>query len=159
MADMIYYSRATQGFLFNPDPVPADTIQVPVELHRKIMDDARNGEVIPREADGTPTAIALLGTVDGMRGVVFGAARVHRAAILDALTGVGFDAMVEGDQVLVQQVHQARLFLRNVLNHPLVLSVTPQQGAEYLRSVILYLYSQYVKTCPETIRNAFREVL
>lgn len=182
MAALIYYSRNARIFrtYTPPEAVPPDGIRVTAFVHATIQANIRAGKTIELEPDGTPKDVAVLLSLGGMRGAVFEELRTQRSLILNALTGVGFDAMraleklppapTDPEQVdpdaeerekqtaILTGVEAARDFLKNITDDSGVLAVTVEQGAEYMRQLILYKYKVYAASAPPEVRNAFREI-
>jgi hypothetical protein len=152
----MYYSRETRQFLRSPGP---DTIATPGPVHAQLLEDQRSGKEIAREEDGTPNDVAALLTLNGMRAAVLREVRAERALILNALTGVGYDALRAGNATLLAQVDAARAFLRDITKDVDVLAVTPENGGwEVMREVVLTKWKAYAYDAPPAIRNAFAEI-
>lgn len=150
-----FYDRETRSFTSELGPA---RISVPASVHKTIREDQLAGKAIECEPGGTPVDVAALLTLSGMRAAVFRELREQRAGLLNALTGVGFDAHHAGDTVLADQVAAARTFLKNITADTDVLAVTVEQGAEYMRNLILTKYKVYAYGAPAAIRNAFKEI-
>lgn len=154
MAQM-YFDPQTKSFATT---LSEGAIPVPARVHRKIFDDVRDGKPVEMSADAVPLAVLGLTTLGGMRDAVLAELREQRAPILNALSGVWIDAHMVGDVQLQADVIAARTFLKNMPADPDVLAVTVEQGAEYMRTLILSKYRAYAAAAPIAVRNAFREV-
>lgn len=152
----LYWSRSARQFLRTAGP---DTISTPASVVARILDDQRNGKDIPCGADGTPNDVLNLLTVTGMRNAVFAEVRMLRALILNALSGIGYDAMRAGNEPLMREVDAARLFLKNITTDADVLAVTLSNGGwAAMGDLVLYKWMLYAKNASPTIRAAFAEV-
>jgi hypothetical protein len=78
-----------------------------------------------------------------------------RAPILNALAGVGFDAIASGDAAARNAVLAARTQLKNLANYAPALAATSD---EQFNSLILARYRELVAQAPAAVQDAFREV-
>lgn len=151
-----YYSRSTGQFQRTPGP---DTISTPASVVTRMLDAQRDGADITRQPDGTPNDVAALLTVQGMQLAVLREVRDMRSLILNALTGVGYDAMRVGNVALMAEVDAARAFLKNITADPQVLAVTPANGGwEAMSALIMAKWTAYAKASSSAVRGAFAEI-
>lgn len=80
--------------------------------------------------------------------------RTVRAPILNALAGIGFDALA-GDTATVNAVKTARQGLKDVPTWPAVLAATTD--AEFNAAVVAR-YKQLAAAAPASVRAAFKEM-
>lgn len=152
----VYYSPSTGAV---SRATSEGAIAVPAAVIAQLMEDQRNGKEITRQPDGTPNDVAALLTLNGMRAAVLREVRAQRALILNALTGIGYDAMRAGNTALMAEVDAARLFLRNITADPDVLAVTPEGGGwQAMGDLILTKWRNYAAGSSATIRGAFAEI-
>jgi hypothetical protein len=151
----MYYNPQSRNFTTASGP---GLIPIPARVHRQIMEDLRAGKAVVVAGAGIPVAGAALLTLSGMRDAVLTELREQRAPVLNALNGVWIDAHTEADAVLQAEVIAARDFLKNMPQDPDVLAVTVEQGAEYMRQLVLAKYKAHAYAASAAVRNAFKEV-
>ena len=93
--------------------------------------------------------------IEEIRRVALLRIKAQRAPILDALAGIGFDAMVGGDQATVQAAADARTALKDITILPAFLAA---ETYDDMKAAIMARYKEIAAAAPAAVRNAFREV-
>lgn len=90
-----------------------------------------------------------------VRARALGEIRAQRAPLLDALAGIGFDALVAGDTVTAQAVAAARAGLKDLPTLPEFLAATTY---DEMRVAVMTRYKQLAAAAPETVQIAFAKL-
>jgi hypothetical protein len=81
--------------------------------------------------------------------------RVQRAPILNALAGIGYDALVANDAATSAAVSQARNDLKNIAALPALLAAATYDD---MKAAVLTEYRRIAANAPAGVQSAFREV-
>lgn len=81
--------------------------------------------------------------------------RALRAPILNALAGIGFDAVAADDQITVNAVKAARQGLKDIPQLPSVLAATSDEEFD---AAVMARYKQLAAEAPANVRTAFKEL-
>lgn len=79
--------------------------------------------------------------------------RTLRAPILNALAGIGFDALASGDTATTDAVQAARQGLKDLPEWPAVLAATDDESFD---DAVMARYRELVAAAPDAVRVAFR---
>lgn len=79
--------------------------------------------------------------------------RDYRAPILNALSGIGFDALAAGDSATADAVQAARQGLKDITEWPAVLAATDDDSFD---DAALGRYKELAAAAPEPVRVAFK---
>jgi hypothetical protein len=80
------------------------------------------------------------------------AVRALREQLLNRLSGLGYDALNEGDNAVVMATHAARRALRDITEAPAVVAAT---DIDQLQAAISTAYKAIVAAAPEPLQVAF----
>jgi hypothetical protein len=152
----------------NPDcRMPADVVEVSDVLYAEMLGSGADLESDP--TTGLPRIKVKIVTIDDIRNAVFPEMRLLRKDILDALTGIGFRAMLQqqtaSDPAVASAAAQtaadasaAQQTLLDFTVDPRVLAVTVDQGQTVLRDTILTIFREQKAAAPASVAPAFEEV-
>lgn len=82
--------------------------------------------------------------------------RVERKPILDALAGIGFDAMVANDTATIDAVSAARVDALGITELPEFLAA---QTYDSMKAAVMARYREIAVSVPANVQTAFREIL
>lgn len=103
--------------------------------------------------DQAPPAVVVVPPFDQAAAML--RLRTMRAPILNALAGIGFDALAAGDQATVEAVGVARQGLKDITQLPAVLAAASDEAFD---AAVMLRYKQLAAAAPANVRLAFKEI-
>lgn len=155
----MFYSRSTSGFYatsVHGAGVPDDAVEISDELYRRLMVEQSAGKRITTDINGYP--IASDPEIEPAAQVLkraLVAIKQERAPILNALAGIGFDAIDANDAATQAAVAQARADLKAITDLPELLAATTY---DEMKAAIMARYREIAAAAPTNVQTAFREI-
>jgi len=94
-------------------------------------------------------------SIDSIRDRAIDEIRQQRAPILNALAGIGFDAIDANDTATQAGVAQARADLKAITSLPALLDAT---NYDDMKAAVMARYREIADVAPATVQTAFREI-
>jgi len=135
---------------------PDDAVEVSEELYAQTLNPPA-GKIRVAGADGLPALIDLpVESEQQARERALFDIREERKPILNALAGIGFDAMVSGDTATVDSVASTRLLALGITDWPAFLAA---QTYDDMKAAVMARYQEIAASVPANVQTTFREVL
>ena len=153
------YSKSTGGFYnrkVHGESIPPDSVEITSDEYSALLLSQSMGYQIEPDEEGRPISVKqspmqaaeLLGRAkDGLR--------VIRQNILDAVTGMGFRALVSGNTALAQEAAQVSLQILDITDDS---ALNAAQTYEEIRSAGMAAYRRIADSVSPDLRSAFKEL-
>ncbi|TCS38469.1 hypothetical protein EDC30_102208 [Paucimonas lemoignei] len=137
--------------------IPADAVEITNEYHSELMAGQSQGKRIEANESGYPVLVdPPAESLQEVRARALADIRTQRKPILDALAGIGFDALFASDEPTVVAVSEARQAALAVTELPAFLAA---QTYQEMKLAIMAEYKRIAANAPTAVQTAFREVL
>lgn len=117
----MFFSKSTNGFYsrkIHGNSIPPDSKEIPKARYKELMQQQSLGMVINGDADGLPVASFLAMSTQEMLEITKKELRAMRAPMLDAVTGIGWEASESGNTALVTEARAIRVALLDITDDP-----------------------------------------
>lgn len=153
---MFKFSRTTNFFyaiaLFTE--FPSDCVDVSLEDHRRIMLEISEGRILTSDDSGRPITISNQVSQTDLLNQVKEDVRLRRVRMLDAVTGIGFEAFMSGDEALAKEACGIRSSLLDITDDP---ALNAAQTYEEMRAAGVAAYRRIAAGASPEFAATFKE--
>lgn len=154
----MFFSKSTMGFYareIHGDEIPDDALEISKELYFSLLEDQSRGKIISCDDLGFPISIypatpPLSDILDRVKEEL----RDMRADLLDAVTGIGFRAIVAGNQELAKEAVQISKKLLDITDNS---ELNASQTYAEMRSAGIDEFRRIASIASEAFSATFKE--